>query len=324
MVGKTSYIRHACIGQLLQIARLLSRNRKSRDTGGCVVLGRGREPRCSRSRCWRWPGRPARVPSPGRRATPTRRRSRRPRCCWRPTRRASGSRSRSRSRRRRVRRWWGGATRAALRGGHAGTGVRRLAVLPLAGPVRRLPPARPALPRPADRDVASGAIGMSVSFMGTPIFEGSDDLCAKTACPIAPGPITINYVQDLPPIAPPVGGVGAGGGVGTGGGPGSAPAPPGRPKPKLSQAMRTPHPGSPSLPPPPRRATTTSPSKPGTRLVASCFAWWCTFPWCRPRWQGPPSVAWAAAQLWLPARGGMAGASPQAGGCWPFSWAMRF
>ncbi|GBF99574.1 hypothetical protein Rsub_12199 [Raphidocelis subcapitata] len=55
----------------------------------------------------------------------------------------------------------------------------------------------------ADRDVAAGAIGMSVAFMGTPIFEGSDDLCAKTACPIAPGPIQIDYVQDLPPIAPP-------------------------------------------------------------------------------------------------------------------------
>lgn len=45
---------------------------------------------------------------------------------------------------------------------------------------------------------------MSVMFAGTPIYEGSDDLCAKTACPIAPGPATITYKQDLPPIAPPV------------------------------------------------------------------------------------------------------------------------
>lgn len=55
-----------------------------------------------------------------------------------------------------------------------------------------------------DRDVASGGISMSVSFIGVPIYEGSDDLCAKTACPIKPGPIEINYLQELPPIAPPV------------------------------------------------------------------------------------------------------------------------
>lgn len=45
---------------------------------------------------------------------------------------------------------------------------------------------------------------MSVNFMGAPIFEGSDDLCTKAACPLAPGPIVIKYVQDLPPVAPPV------------------------------------------------------------------------------------------------------------------------
>jgi hypothetical protein len=66
------------------------------------------------------------------------------------------------------------------------------------------PPANPPPHSPPDRDVAAGAISMSVNFMGTPIFEGSDDLCAKTGCPIAPGPLEIKYVQDLPPIAPPV------------------------------------------------------------------------------------------------------------------------
>ncbi|KAI8468561.1 MAG: ML domain-containing protein [Monoraphidium minutum] len=55
----------------------------------------------------------------------------------------------------------------------------------------------------ADRDVAAGAISMSVAFTGVPIYEASDDLCAKTACPIAPGPLEIKYVQQLPPIAPP-------------------------------------------------------------------------------------------------------------------------
>ena len=71
------------------------------------------------------------------------------------------------------------------------------------------PPPPPPPPRVApDRDVASGSISMSVAFAGVPIFEGNDDLCAKTACPVAPGGIDIVYTQDLPPIAPPVRGRG--------------------------------------------------------------------------------------------------------------------
>lgn len=55
-----------------------------------------------------------------------------------------------------------------------------------------------------DRDVEAGTITMSVAFAGVPIYEGTDDLCAKTTCPIRPGPVVIDYRQDLPPVAPPV------------------------------------------------------------------------------------------------------------------------
>lgn len=53
-------------------------------------------------------------------------------------------------------------------------------------------------------DVPSGLISINVSFAGTQIYEEVDDLCSKTTCPIKTGPIDITYVQDLPPIAPPV------------------------------------------------------------------------------------------------------------------------
>lgn len=56
----------------------------------------------------------------------------------------------------------------------------------------------------AVHDVQSGSISIDVSFMGTQIYEEVDDLCGKTACPIKTGPIEISYIQDLPPIAPPV------------------------------------------------------------------------------------------------------------------------
>ena len=45
---------------------------------------------------------------------------------------------------------------------------------------------------------------MAVTFAGTPIFDEVDDLCAQAACPIAPGGLEIEYVKELPPIAPPV------------------------------------------------------------------------------------------------------------------------
>ena len=51
--------------------------------------------------------------------------------------------------------------------------------------------------------VAAGRIDMAVSFMDTPIYDEVDDLCAQTACPIAPGALEVEYVKDLPPIAPP-------------------------------------------------------------------------------------------------------------------------
>jgi hypothetical protein len=89
------------------------------------------------------------------------------------------------------------------------------------GAPAQLPPP-PSHPRP-DRAVTAGAISMSVTFAGTPIYEGSDDLCAKTACPIAPGAAEITYRQELPPIAPPV----RGGGVeARGGGEDCGPGPP--------------------------------------------------------------------------------------------------
>jgi hypothetical protein len=53
-------------------------------------------------------------------------------------------------------------------------------------------------------DVPSGLISINVSFAGTQIYEEVDDLCSKTTCPIKTGPLDITYVQDLPPIAPPV------------------------------------------------------------------------------------------------------------------------
>jgi hypothetical protein len=57
---------------------------------------------------------------------------------------------------------------------------------------------------PAVHDVPSGLISINVSFAGTQIYEEVDDLCSKTTCPIKTGPLDITYVQDLPPIAPPV------------------------------------------------------------------------------------------------------------------------
>jgi hypothetical protein len=56
----------------------------------------------------------------------------------------------------------------------------------------------------AVHDVPSGLISINVSFAGTQIYEEVDDLCSKTSCPIKTGPLDITYVQDLPPIAPPV------------------------------------------------------------------------------------------------------------------------
>jgi hypothetical protein len=56
----------------------------------------------------------------------------------------------------------------------------------------------------AVHDVPAGLISINVTFAGTQIYEEVDDLCSKTSCPIKTGPIAITYVQDLPPIAPPV------------------------------------------------------------------------------------------------------------------------
>lgn len=53
-------------------------------------------------------------------------------------------------------------------------------------------------------DVPAGRISINVSYAGTPIYEEDDDLCTKAACPIKTGPIEITYLQELPPIAPPV------------------------------------------------------------------------------------------------------------------------
>jgi len=57
---------------------------------------------------------------------------------------------------------------------------------------------------PPVHDVPAGQIAIDVSFAGTPIYEEVDDLCSKTSCPIKTGPLDIKYIQDLPPIAPPV------------------------------------------------------------------------------------------------------------------------
>ncbi|GFH26174.1 ML domain-containing protein [Haematococcus lacustris] len=51
--------------------------------------------------------------------------------------------------------------------------------------------------------VPAGAVEIQVSFSGIQIYSESQDLCSKTACPVPPGPVTINIVEDLPPIAPP-------------------------------------------------------------------------------------------------------------------------
>ena len=56
----------------------------------------------------------------------------------------------------------------------------------------------------AGGDVLQGTVEIAVSFMGLPIFSQSEDLCSKTACPVAAGPINITLVELLPPIAPPV------------------------------------------------------------------------------------------------------------------------
>lgn len=55
-----------------------------------------------------------------------------------------------------------------------------------------------------DTVVSSGTLDIGVSFQGMDIFSGSEDLCGRTSCPIAPGPLRIAVQQYLPPIAPPV------------------------------------------------------------------------------------------------------------------------
>lgn len=55
-----------------------------------------------------------------------------------------------------------------------------------------------------DKVVPSGALDVSVEFMGTPIFQTTWDLCTKAKCPIEPGDLKIQYTQNLPPVAPPV------------------------------------------------------------------------------------------------------------------------
>ncbi len=56
----------------------------------------------------------------------------------------------------------------------------------------------------AVHDVQAGTISINVTFAGTQIYEEVDDLCSKTSCPIQKGPLNIEYLQELPPIAPPV------------------------------------------------------------------------------------------------------------------------
>ncbi|GFR48720.1 hypothetical protein Agub_g10677 [Astrephomene gubernaculifera] len=54
-----------------------------------------------------------------------------------------------------------------------------------------------------EAQVQGGTVDMVVSLSGIPIFTQSLDLCTKTTCPVAPGPISITLVEALPPIAPP-------------------------------------------------------------------------------------------------------------------------
>eukprot|EP00197_Chlamydomonas_leiostraca_P008008 CAMPEP_0202866060 /NCGR_PEP_ID=MMETSP1391-20130828/7155_1 /ASSEMBLY_ACC=CAM_ASM_000867 /TAXON_ID=1034604 /ORGANISM="Chlamydomonas leiostraca, Strain SAG 11-49" /LENGTH=164 /DNA_ID=CAMNT_0049545973 /DNA_START=35 /DNA_END=529 /DNA_ORIENTATION=+ len=51
--------------------------------------------------------------------------------------------------------------------------------------------------------VAGGSVDIEVSFSGVQIYSQSEDLCAKTKCPVAPGPVAVTIVELLPPIAPP-------------------------------------------------------------------------------------------------------------------------
>jgi hypothetical protein len=44
-----------------------------------------------------------------------------------------------------------------------------------------------------------------VTYAGLPIWTQNDDLCAKTACPVAKGPTEVVYQQPFPYITPPVG-----------------------------------------------------------------------------------------------------------------------
>ena len=53
-------------------------------------------------------------------------------------------------------------------------------------------------------DVQQGKIGMTVTYAGIPIWTQSDDLCAKTTCPIAKGPADVVYLQPMPIFTPPV------------------------------------------------------------------------------------------------------------------------
>nr|QOL01253.1 putative extracellular protein TR9_058 [Trebouxia lynnae] len=52
-------------------------------------------------------------------------------------------------------------------------------------------------------DVAEGSVAIAVAFRGLPVYSETKDLCERTTCPVAKGPLNLSYDEYLPPIVPP-------------------------------------------------------------------------------------------------------------------------
>ena len=56
----------------------------------------------------------------------------------------------------------------------------------------------------AEIEVAEGSVAVAVAFRGLPVYSETKDLCERTSCPVAKGPLNLSYDEYLPPIVPPV------------------------------------------------------------------------------------------------------------------------
>lgn len=65
-----------------------------------------------------------------------------------------------------------------------------------------LPPSLPRRPPPDTESYAGGSIQLDVKVQGIPVWREVDDLCTRTACPVAAGDVLVFAHQELPPAVP--------------------------------------------------------------------------------------------------------------------------